>query len=70
MVKYSEEFKLRLVREYLEGPMGHTLFAKKYGLSSSTPLRGWIKAYQTYGVEGLRRRDKRTSYPVQFKLDV
>ncbi|WP_198022535.1 transposase [Carnobacterium pleistocenium] len=38
MTKYSEEFKLQVVQEYLNGPLGFQLLAKKYALSSTTPL--------------------------------
>ncbi|WP_279402062.1 transposase [Piscibacillus salipiscarius] len=30
MAKYSNDFKLKIVKEYLEGPLGYGLLAKKY----------------------------------------
>ncbi len=35
MAKYSEEFKLKIVQEYLEGTLGYRLLAKKYGIPST-----------------------------------
>ncbi|RLQ90027.1 transposase, partial [Planomicrobium sp. Y74] len=32
MAKYSEVFKLRMVKEYLEGSLGYDLLAQKYSI--------------------------------------
>lgn len=70
MSKYSEEFKLKIVKEYLEGPLGYGLLAKKYGVASPTVIRNWIKAYQVFGRKGVKKKQKHTTYSVQLKLDV
>lgn len=70
MAKYSEQFKLMVVKEYCEGKMGYDSLAKKYEIPSSTPIKGWVKAYENFGVKGLKRNTKNKTYPVQFKLDV
>ena len=36
MAKYSEEFKLMVVREYQEGKLGYRLLAKKHGMKDHT----------------------------------
>ena len=69
MAKYSEEFKLKLVTEYLNGNLGYERLAKKYNMPSKSPLQTWVRTYQTQGVLGLRRRKKKEAYSVQFKLD-
>lgn len=69
MAKYSEEFKIKLVTEYLHGNKGYKLLAKKYNMPSYTPLRNWVSAYKTQGVEGLKNRRRKEAYSVQFKLD-
>ena len=69
MAKYSEEFKLKLVTEYLNGNLGYERLAKKYNMPSKSPLQAWVRTYQTQGVLGLRRRKKKEVYSVQFKLD-
>jgi len=70
MAKYSEQFKLMVVREYLDSGLGYKLLAKKYGMPSCTPLKGWVKVYQKFGSGGLMKKEKNESYSVQFKLDV
>lgn len=69
MAKYSEEFKIKLVTEYLSGNLGYKLLAKKYNMPSQTPLQDWVRAYKTQGMEGLKRKKVKEVYSVQFKLD-
>ena len=69
MVKYSFEFKLQIVHEYLTGKLGTGSLAKKYGFKSNNQLRKWINAYNEFGEEGLLRSRKKQNYSVQFKLD-
>jgi transposase len=70
MAKYSEEFKLKLVREYQEGQLGYDRLAKKYGMKDSTPIKRWVKAFEAFGEKGLLRKRQKSTYSVQFKLDV
>ncbi|MFD2211212.1 helix-turn-helix domain-containing protein [Virgibacillus halophilus] len=51
------------------GNLGYKLLAEKSNMPSKTPLRDWIRAYNTQGVEGLKRRKVKVAYSVQFKLD-
>jgi transposase len=69
VAKYSEEFKIKLVTEYLEGNLGYKTLAKKYNMGSQTPIVGWVKVYKSQGMEGLKRRKTKKEYSVQFKLD-
>lgn len=70
MAKYSEEFKLMLVREYQEGKLGYNLLAEKYGMKDSTPIKRWVKVYEKFGAEGLMRKKNKETYSTHFKLDV
>ena len=70
MSKYSEEFKLMVVREYRDGRLGAKSLAKKHGIKSYGQLERWIKLYKKFGEEGLRRKKNKEIYTVQFKLDV
>jgi transposase len=70
MSKYSEEFKLMVVREYRDGKLGAKSLAKKYGIKSYGQLERWIKLYKKFGEEGLSRKRNKDTYTVQFKLDV
>ena len=57
MAKYSEEFKIKLVTEYLDGNIGYRLLAKKYNMRiSDTIYINWVRAYKAQGMEGLKRR--------------
>lgn len=69
MAKYSEEFKIKLVTEYLYGNLGYKLLAKKYNMPSKTPLQDWVRAYKSQGMNGIKRRKRKEAYSVQFKLD-
>lgn len=69
MAKYSEAFKIKLVTEYLYGNLGYTSLTKKYNMPSTSPLKNWVRSYQTQGMEGVKRRKTKVEYTVQFKLD-
>jgi transposase len=70
MAKYSEKFKLMVVREYGEGKLGTRYLARKHGIKSYSQIERWIKLYKKFGEEGLRRKNSKETYSVQFKLDV
>ena len=70
MAKYSKEFKLKVVRDYLNGPLGYKLLARKYGMKSIAPIIRWAAVYNKYGADGLEVKKTKAFYPVQFKLDV
>ncbi|MDN6160835.1 MAG: transposase [Staphylococcus equorum] len=68
--RYSDEFKLKIVNEYLEGFLGYKRLAKKYSIPSTTPIKNWINAYKIMGEKGVRNKRSRSVYSLQFKLDV
>ncbi|WP_139148954.1 helix-turn-helix domain-containing protein, partial [Alkalicoccus daliensis] len=70
MTMYSEEFKLMIVKEYMQGELGYRLLAKKYLIPSVTPIKRWVRAYQHYGVKGVQKPRSKPVYSVQFKLHV
>lgn len=53
MVKYNLEFKLKVVKEYLEGKIGYASLAKKYNIKSEAEVIRWVNAYKTQDYEGL-----------------
>lgn len=67
-MKYSLEFKMKVVAEYLSGTIGLNQLAKKYHFKTNTQIRKWINAYKTLGVEGLTGSRKNKVYSVDFKL--
>lgn len=70
MIKYNEEFKLKLVTEYLEGNISYGRLALKYNVSSPTSIKNWVQNYKAYGKKGLEIKKRREEYPVHFKLYV
>jgi transposase len=67
MSKYSEEFKLSIVQQYLAGVGGFREIARQHGLCHSV-VRRWVLWYQAHGTEGLKK--KFTHYNAEFKLSV
>ena len=70
MPKYTKEFKIRLVLEYLSGESGgHKSVAKKYDIPYST-MRYWINKYNSGSLESLSKKLKNNNYTSEFKLSV
>ena len=70
MAKYDYDFKLKVVKSYLNGEGGYIALAKQYRIPAHSQVEQWVNAYNTFGSDGLRRKNTNTSYTVQFKLDV
>ena len=68
MAKYSADFKLKVVQEYLKGDIGYLALAHKYGIPDTKDIRHWVKKYRVMGEEGLQRSRKNNTYSFQFKL--
>jgi len=66
MAKYSTEYKLKVVQEYLAGHGNYESLSKRYRVPP-TSLRSRVKAYQTFGVDGLRRSRVQQTYTFEFK---
>ena len=69
MAKYSFEFKMRVVKEYLDGQGGYRDLSKKYGIHHRLVER-WVANYRQYGEKGLVRSRQQKSYAFEFKLNV
>lgn len=70
MKKYPYEFKLKLVKEYLSTYPTIEKSSDKYEDLSPSNIRSWVHLFKQYGEKGLKRSEKQSVYPVQFKLDV
>ena len=70
MSKYSSDFKLQVVKEYLNEHRSYGYLKKKYNIPSHSVIDGWINFYKQYGEEGLKRRLTNTKYSGEFKLHV
>ena len=70
MAKYSTEFKMKVVKEYLETSISYKSLSEKYKLSHQEIVRRWVNAYKSQGYEGLKVKRKNTQYTLEFKLNV
>ena len=70
MAKYKTEFKMKVVKEYLEGNIGYKELAKKYSIPDHSTVRIWVNAYESQGYEGLKVSRKNNSYSLDLKLNV
>ena len=70
MPKYTKEFKIKLVLEYLSGESGGLKsIAKIYKIPKST-LELWINKYKFSGFDNLSKKSKNNNYTSEFKLSV
>lgn len=68
MTNYNQEFKLKVVKEYLAGGGSYNTLAKKYEISHSSVFE-WVNQYQVDGVNALKNNRGSAPYSVQFKLN-
>lgn len=70
MPKYTKEFKIKLVLEYLSGEIGGARkVADKYNIPKST-LELWINQYKFGGFDNLTKKLKNNKFTSEFKLSV
>lgn len=67
MIKHSDEFKLQIVQQYLNGAIGFHSLARQHGIAGPM-VRRWVAWYRAHGLEGLAR--KVSQYSPEFKLSV
>jgi transposase len=67
MTKYNEEFKLRVVQQYLNGALGFRALGHQHNLSFAM-VRRWVALFQAHGSDGLKK--KFAHYSAGFKLSV
>ena len=70
MAKYSTEFKMKVVKEYLETNISYKSLLEKYELSHHEIVKRWVNAYKSQGYEGLKVKRENTQYTLEFKLNV
>ena len=69
MTKYTEQFKLEVVHDYLgAGSAGLRAVAQRYGIPSHFLVRKWVLAYQVHG--NVSQSRKQSQYSAEFKLSV
>ena len=70
MAKYQTEFKIKVVKEYLEEDIGYKELSKKYSIPSKHTVRTWVNAYESQGYDGLKASRKKNNYSLDFKLSL
>lgn len=66
---YTYSFKLKVVKEYLNGENSLHTLCLKYKMPSDTPLVIWVSRYKAFGPTGLKQL-KRRHYSNDFKVAV
>ena len=70
MPKYTKEFKIKLILEYLSGEIGGARkVADKYNIPKST-LELWVNKYKSGGFDNLSKKLKNNKFTSEFKLSV
>ncbi len=70
MSKYSYQFKIRAVQDYLNKSHDYSVVCHKYGIPSDHNLIGWVQEVQAHGYESLAPKRSHHSYSLDFKLQV
>ena len=70
MSKYNTEFKMKVVKEYLEGNVSYKDLAKKYSIPDKSNIRRWVNVYESQGYGGLKVSRTNNNYSLDFKLNV
>ncbi len=70
MAKYSFEFKLKVVQEYLDGKGGYKVLSKQYNIPDSKSLKTWVRVYEAFGDKGLKRTRQNNKYSLEFKKNI
>ncbi len=70
MVKFSSEFREKVVIDYLTSSIGTDTLAKKYGIKDYSTILNWVHRYEKYGVEAFNVRSPEIVYDGNFKLGV
>lgn len=69
MTKYTEQFKLEVVQDYLSsGSASLRAIAQRYGIPSHFMVKKWVLAYEVHGNVG--QGGTRRQYSAEFKLSV
>ena len=70
MYKYNYEFKKAVVTAYLLEEGGKRFLAKKFGIANPQQIIEWVKCYENFGDEGLKRSRQNAKYSFEKKLFV
>lgn len=69
MSKYSNEFKLKVVKYCLEENHSQSEAEKRFNIPKNSRIKIWVQKYREHGAEGLTKQQK-SSYSGEFKQNV
>jgi len=69
MSKYSDKFKLEVVKYCVNEHHGYKDAAKHFNIPSPSDIRKWVRRYNEHGIEGLKRNIN-SNYSGEFKVNV
>lgn len=69
MSKYSNEFKLKVIKYCIEEHHGYVDAAKHFNIPSDTTVLFWVRKYKENGDEDLLK-NRKSSYSGEFKQNV
>ena len=52
--RYTSDFKLEVVKKYLEGEMSIQEISDEFGIKSKTQVHNWVKRYKEQGLEAFK----------------
>jgi transposase len=67
-MKYTEQFKHKVVDDYLSSHDGYKAVARRHGMANRSLVERWVAAYRLHADAGLSK--KRSRYGTDFKLSV
>lgn len=69
-MKYSANFKHKVVQDYLENNYSYLELKNKYHIPSEGDINRWVQDYKQNGVAGLIPKHSRKCYTTTYKLEV
>ena len=69
MSKYSDEFKLQVVRYCIEGNHGYSDAANHFNMKQDHTVLKWVRKYKEHGEKGLIKNNQKL-YSGEFKQNV
>lgn len=69
MSKYSNKFKLEVVKYCVDNHHGYLDASRFFNIPSVASVRKWVRRYREHGIEGLLK-NKISSYSGEFKQNV
>ena len=69
MSKYSNEFKLKIIKYCIKNNYTYTKTANAFNIPSKTTVKQWVKRYEEHGYMGLSKNIN-SLYSGQFKINV